>query len=189
VILRIGGVYTEDGRTVPIGQQIARIYEKQLESFFFPGDPSAGQAFVHLHDLVDVVHRVIERRRQLSPYEVFLIAEPDLVSYDELQDMIGKEIHGLEWPTIRIPKAIAKLTAWAQNKLSSEDQPIKPWMIDLADDHYPISPSRAEQLLGWRPRRRLRDTIPAMIRSLKKDPAKWYEINGLPVPETVSPQS
>ena len=38
VILRIAGVYDEDCHSVPIGQQIARIFEKQLESYFFPGD-------------------------------------------------------------------------------------------------------------------------------------------------------
>ena len=185
VILRIGGVYTEEGRTVPIAQQIARIYERQVESFFFPGDPSAGQAFVHLEDLVDLVRLAMTRRHQLAPYEVFLVAEPDLVSYDELQDLIGCEVHGKEWPTIRIPKAIAKMTAWAQEKLSGEDQFIKPWMIDLADQHYPVSPDRAEELLGWHPRRRLRDTIPDMVRKLKEGPAKWYQTNGLPLPENV----
>ena len=184
VILRIGGVYNEDGHTVPIAQQIARIYEKQFESYFFPGDPSAGQAFVHLDDLVDLVHRVIERRAQLDPYAVFLVAEPDLVTYDELQDIIGEEIHGKEWPTIRIPAIVAKMGAWAQEKLSGEDEAfIKPWMIDRADDNYPVSPARAQQLLGWAPRRRLRETIPEMIRRLKEDPAKWYSLNGIPAPE------
>lgn len=187
VILRIGGVYNEDGHTVPIAQQIARIYEKQFESYFFPGDPSAGQAFVHLDDLVDLVHRVIERRGQLSPYEVFLVAEPDVVSYDELQDIIGEEIHGREWPTFRIPKLIAKMGAWAQEKLSGEEEAfIKPWMIDLADDNYPVSPDRAQRLLGWEPRYRLRTTIPDMIRRLREDPAKWYQANGMPAPETVT---
>jgi len=187
VILRIGGVYNEDGHTVPIAQQIARIHEKQFESYFFPGDPSAGQAFVHLDDLVDLVHRVIERRKQLSPYEVFLVAEPDMVSYDDLQDIIGEEIHGKEWPTIRIPKIVAKMGAWAQEKLSGEDEAfIKPWMIDLADDSYPVSPERAQKLLGWQPRHRLRDTVPEMVRRLRQDPARWYQTNRIPLPETVS---
>jgi nucleoside-diphosphate-sugar epimerase len=134
---------------------------------------------------VDLARLVIERRCQLSPYEVFLVAEPDLVSYDELQDIIGREIHGKDWPTIRIPKVIAKMTAWAQEKFSGEEQLIKPWMIDLADQHYPVSPDLAEEILGWQPRRRLRDTIPAMVRKLKEDPAKWYETNSLPIPEKV----
>jgi nucleoside-diphosphate-sugar epimerase len=186
VILRIGGVYTEFGHAVPIAQQIARIYEKRLESYFFPGDPSAGQAFVHLDDLVDLIRRVVNRRRELSPYEVFLVAEPDVVSYDELQEIIGRETHGREWPAIRIPKVLAKMGAWVQDKLSSDEAFIQPWMIDLADQAYPVSPDRAQQLLGWLPRHRLRDTIPAMIRRLRENPEHWYETNKIPVPEAVA---
>ena len=186
VILRIGGVYNEDGHTVPIAQQIARIFEKRFESYFFPGDPSAGQAFVHLDDLVDLIHRVIESRDRLSPYEILLVAEPDLVSYDELQDIIGAEIHGEEWWTIRIPKLIAKAGAWAQEKIYGDDKTfIKPWMIDHADDNYPVSSERARELLGWEPKHRLRNTIPDMIRRLRDDPQRWYEINGIPVPENL----
>ena len=189
VILRIGGVYNEDGHTVPIAQQVVRIYEKRFESYFFPGDPSAGQAFVHLDDLVDLVHKVIESRDRLSPYEVLLVAEPDMVSYDELQDIIGEEIHGREWPTIRIPKLIAKAGAWAQEKLYGDDDSfIKPWMIDHADDNYPVSSGRARELLQWAPKRRLRSTIPDMIRRLRDNPQRWYEGNGIPVPEDLTPR-
>jgi len=184
VILRIGGVYNEDGHTVPIAQQIARIYEKRFESYFFPGNPSAAQAFVHLDDLVDLVHKVIESRHQLGPYEVLLVAEPDQVSYDDLQDIIGKEIHGAEWPTIQIPKLVAKAGAWTLDKLSGDDDSfIKPWMIDRADDHYPVSSERARELLGWVPKHRLRDTIPGMVRRLRENPQRWYELNGMSVPE------
>ncbi|MCC6589809.1 MAG: NAD(P)-dependent oxidoreductase [Bryobacterales bacterium] len=99
VILRIAGVYDENCHAVPLAQQIDRIFTKKLESYVFPGDASHGQAFVHLDDLVDVVLRAIARRRELGAYEVFLVAEPELESYEELQDQLGELIHGEEWPT------------------------------------------------------------------------------------------
>jgi nucleoside-diphosphate-sugar epimerase len=188
VILRIAGVYDDDCRAVPIAQQIDRIYQKSFESFVFPGDASHGQAFVHLADLIDLLVRTIARRRQLAPHEVFLVAEPDVVSYGELQDRLGELIHGEEWPTIRIPKAVAKAGAWAEEKLGGEgkDRPfIKPWMIDLADDHYPIDITHAKEKLGWEPRHRLGDALPEMISRLKRDPRKWYELNGLAVPKQI----
>jgi len=52
VILRIAGVYDEDCHSIPLAQHISRIYEKRLESYFFPGDADHGQPFVHLDDLV-----------------------------------------------------------------------------------------------------------------------------------------
>lgn len=180
VILRIAGVYNEDGHTVPIAQQIDRIYRKELESYFFPGDPDAGQAFIHLDDLVRMVRLAIEKRNELSRYEVFLAAEPDKMSYDELQETIGELIHGREWPTIRIPKVLAKAGAWVQNKVQGEDDSfIRPWMIDRADDDYPVNIGHARAKLGWNPRHSLRETLPAMIEKLKQDPEAWRRINGL----------
>lgn len=184
VILRISGVYNEDGHTVPIAQQIDRIVRKDPESYFFPGDPDSGQAFVHLDDLVDLIRRAIERRKQLDPYEVFLVAEPDKMTYDELQDSIGLLVHGTEdWPTIRIPKSVAKAGAWMLSKVQ-DDSFIRPWMIDLADDDYPVSIERARTKLGWDPKHSLRDTLPAMIERMTQDPVRWRKINGL---EPVTP--
>jgi nucleoside-diphosphate-sugar epimerase len=182
VILRIAGVYNEDGHTVPIAQQIDRIARKDLESYFFPGDPDAGQAYVHLDDLVDLIKRVIDRRRELPPYEVFLVAEPEKVEYDELQEEIGNLVHGREWPTLRIPKTVAKVGAWVKTKMD-EDSFIRPWMIDRADDDYPVSIDHAREVLGWNPRRRLRETLPAIVGRMKRDPEGWRRLNGLPQEE------
>ena len=189
VIHRIAGVYDETGHSLPITQHIRRIYEKQLESCLFPGDPSKGQAFIHIDDLLDCLVRTIEKRNELEPWEVFLIAEPDVMSHEELQDVIGELVHGKAWPTIRIPKAAAKAGAWIKKNLTREDAFIKPWMIDLADDHYPVDIRRARQRLSWEPQHRLRDTLPAMIHTLKSDPQQWYEINKLKPPRQVREHS
>lgn len=93
VILRVAGVYGVDTRVVPIAQQMRRIYEREFESYFFPGDATHGQAFVHLDDLIACIRLAIARRHQLGRYEVFLVAEPDVMSYAELQDRLGELIH------------------------------------------------------------------------------------------------
>jgi nucleoside-diphosphate-sugar epimerase len=184
VVLRIAGVYDEDGHSIPIGQHIARIYEKRVESYFFPGDRRHGTPYVHLEDLRACFRRVVERRRFLPGHAVFLVAEPDLMSHEDLQEAIGEGIHGKEWPTFRIPKVAAKVGAWAKGKIEGEEKTfVKPWMVDLADAHYPVAIRRAERDLGWRPHRSLRTTIPEMIRRLLDDPKGFYERNGLPLPE------
>ena len=191
VILRIAGVYDEDTHTVPIAQQIARIYEKDFQSYFFPGEASHGQAFVHLDDLVECIRLTIERRKELAEMEVFLIAEPDLMSYEELQNQIGKLLHGdEEWTTVWIPKFAAKAGAWAQNLVAGEDgQFIKPWMIDLADDNFPVSIRHAQEKLGWNPQNSLRDTLPKMVGNLKENPARWYGVNKLNLPDELKKQA
>lgn len=189
VILRIAGVYDEDCHSISIAQHISRIYEKKFESYFFPGDSDHGQAFVHLDDLITCLQRVVELRRELNN-EIFLIAEPDVMSYAELQDQLGELIHHKEWPTIRIPKVMAKAGAWAQEKIAGEEETfIKPWMVDLADAHYPVAIGHARERLGWDPKGRLRDTLPEMIGRLKQDPQRWYKTNGLSWPEDEKEES
>lgn len=178
VILRVAGVYDVDVHVVPIAQQMRRIYEKELESYFFPGEVTHGQAFVHLDDLVNCIRLTISKRGQLGPYDVFLIADPDVMSYAELQEQLGELLHGREWPTIRVPKAVAKAGAWVQDKLG-DDSFIKPWMIDLADDHYPIAIDRARRALGWNPQHHLRAMLPLMVARLQRDPEGWYRVNKL----------
>ena len=106
------------------------------------------------------------------------------MSYEELQEELGKLIHGREWTSIRIPKTVAKAGAWVEEKLAHDEQHkpfIKPWMIDLADDHYAVMIAHAHAKLDWDPRHRLRDTLPAMIEFLKQNPEEFYKENGLPV--------
>jgi nucleoside-diphosphate-sugar epimerase len=181
VLLRIAGVYDDDCTSIPIAHQIQRIYERRLTSKVFPGDTSTGQAFVHLDDVMDAVRHVVDRRRDLSPESVFLIGEGEALSYDETQRMLGWLIHqDNDWDTAQIPKAVAKAGAWVQDKIPGIEEPfIKPWMIDLADDHYQLDVSRARKMLGWQPQRTLRETLSKMVESLKADPAGFYRRNKL----------
>jgi nucleoside-diphosphate-sugar epimerase len=183
VILRVAGVYDEDGHSVPIGQQLARIYERQFESHFFPGDLDHGQSFVHVDDVVSCVRAVVEHRDRLGEHELFLVGERDVLSYGELQDELGKALHGKEWTTIRIPAPLAKAGAWLKGKAPGADPFIKPWMIDLADAHLPVSPERARERLGWEPRHSLRSTLPEMAHRMLADPAAWYRENGIEPPD------
>lgn len=177
VILRLAGVYDEQGNSIPITHQIQRIYEKTLTSYFYSGDVSHGNVFLHLDDLMTALVKTIEKRNELPDDIAINIAEPVTPSYEELQDRIGLLIHGKEWETFEIPKPLAKAGAWAQDLVS--DPFIRPWMIDRADDHYELDISRAKRLLGWEPQHNLMDTLPAMIESLKADPLAWYRKNKL----------
>lgn len=185
VILRIAGVYDEWGRAVPIAQQMKRIFEKELESYFFPGNDDHGQSMVHLDDVVSCVELVIEKRAELSGAEKFLIGEPEVMTYEELQDTIGELLHAREWPSIRIPKSVAKLGAKLKQELPKNEEFIQPWMIDLADQDYRIDISKAQQKLSWTPRHSLSETLPQIARRLVEEPSRWYEENGLPQPESV----
>lgn len=182
VMARIAGVYDDECHSIPIAHQIQRIYERQLTSRFYPGDLGRGQGFVHREDVVDAVFRMVERRAGLPPVDVFLIGEDKTVPYGELQARLGELLHGRKWVTSQIPKPLAKTGAWLQEKTHTGDPFIKPWMIDLADDHYELDITHAKEVLGWKPKHSLEETLPAMVEGLKQDPAAWYNKNKLEIP-------
>ena len=186
VNLRIAGVYTDWGKAPTIVQQIKRIYERQLESHFFPGDMSHGQAFVSLNDTVRALRAAVEHRGDLPEETAILIGEPETSSFGRMQDRLGELIHGKDWSTLRVPEVVAKAGAWVQEQagaLPGVDEPfIKPWMVPHADDHYELDIGKARQMLGWEPEDRLIDALPTMVRRLESDPAEWYERNELGEP-------
>lgn len=188
VLLRIAGVYDDRCHSIPLAHQIQRIYERWRTSRVFPGETAHGQAFLHLDDLVDAFLRLVGNRAELPPELVLLLGEPETLSYDELQHTFGRLIHDEEWETTQIPKAMAKAGAWIQGELPLIEEPfIKPWMIDLADDHYALNITRARMMLAthsitWEPKRSLRETLPLMIATLKADPLQWYRENKLEPP-------
>ena len=177
VMLRIAGTYTDTGSSIPINNHIKRIYEKQITSHFFPGDVSHGNPYIHLDDLIGAMAKVIEKRKTLPEELVLNIGEEETLSFEYLQKTIGKLLHGKEWKTYRIPKFVAKFGAKVQDIFG--DPFIKPWMIDMADDHMELDMTLAKKMLDWQPEHSLRETLPKMISSLRANPDHWYKINRL----------
>lgn len=192
VLLHLAGVYDERVAVPTLAQQIARIYERNFQSHLYSGDPLVGQSMLHKADMVDAFRRTIDRRVQLPPDVTMLIGEPDAVGYDVLQDEIGRLIHGeKEWTTLEVPKGVAKLGAWAQEKLEplvpdaidqGETPFIRPFMVEMADDHYALDIGLARKLFGWQPAHDLLSELPKLITALKAAPLGWYEANDVPAP-------
>jgi UDP-glucose 4-epimerase len=184
VNLRIAGCYDDHCNCVPISQHISRIYGVEMTSFLFPGDSSNGVPYVHFDDLIDHIAILIQKRKELSKEEAFLCCEEDSVSYRDLQTMIGQGLYGWKkWPMIRCPKWFAKFGAWMMGLNPFGPAPfIKPWMVDLADDNYEFTMEKSRKVLGWSPKKSLRETLPKMLEDLKKDPLAWYKRHGIPAP-------
>lgn len=180
MIFRIAGVYDDHCHSIPISHQIQRIFENQLESRFYSGSVKHGSSFVHMEDLVEAIVLAVEKRKRLPSELALLIGEPRTLSYDELQRSIARNLGKKEFKTWRVPKLIAKMGAWMMGLIPFSPVPfIKPWMIDLADDHYEMDISRAEKYLGWTPKHNLQDTLPKMIAELEQNPQAWYKANQL----------
>ena len=191
-LLHLAGLYDGESAVPTLSHQIARIYERGLKSRVYAGDMRAGQSMIHREDLMDLLVRVIERRADLPRRVTILAGEPDPMSYRELQDAIARLVHGTDrWRTFTLPAPLAKLGAFAQvqaepaipDAFDRGEKPfIRPFMVDMASDHYALDVARAERLLGWEPRHDLRRDLAALVGSLEDDPAAWYRRQGITPP-------
>lgn len=199
VHLRLAGVYDERSLVPTMAQQFARIYERDLQSYFYSGSTLVGQAMLHREDMLDAFRRTIDHRHTLPPDTAILIGEADAMGYDALQDRLGLLMHGVDdWTTVQVPKSVAAAGLWAQTKLEplipdaidkGEAPFVRPFMAEMADDHYALDTRRARDLLGWEPRHSFKDALPRLVQSLKDDPPGWYLRNGVTPPEWVSAAS
>lgn len=192
-LLRLAGVYDDKTCVPTLSHQIARIYERNIKSHLYAGDTAVGQACLHKDDMIDAFHRTIDRRKKLPQHNEILIGEDRCESYEAIQNRVGELLYGSEeWETIRVPAPVAKAGAWAEEKAEplipddfdkGEKPFIRPFMIDLANDHYELDISRAREQLDWKPGHQLFDGLKTLVENLKKDPRGWYEANGITPPD------
>lgn len=184
VILQIAGCYDDKCHCIPLANQIQRIYEKQYISRLYPGDITHGNPFLHFDDLAEAIWLAVEKRAVLPSEIKLLIGENKTMSYDEIQREISSQLGEAEFTTFQIPKWLAKIGAWTLNHTPFvQTSFVKPWMIDLANDHYALDISQAHDELGWWPKNFVGDVIPKMIQSLKSNPYEWYKTNQLAMPK------
>ncbi|HKK18087.1 MAG TPA: NAD(P)-dependent oxidoreductase [Opitutales bacterium] len=182
VLARLAGVYSDQCDSIPIAHQIQRIYERQMTGKVYPGDLDKGQPFLHIEDLVDAFEKMVDRRADLPPELTVNIGEDKTFGYGEIQKRLGRLIHDEEWETRKVPKPIAKTGAWVEEQVPGHDPFIKPWMVDLTEDHMELDISCAKNQLGWEPRHDLLDTFPQIVEYLKADPVDFYKHNKLEMP-------
>ena len=199
VNLRLAGVYDDQSLVPTMAQQFARIYERDMQSYFYSGSTLVGQAMLHRDDMLDAFRRTIDRRRALGSETAILVGEADAIGYDALQDRLGALMHGVDdWPTLQVPKSLAAAGLWAQARLEpvipdaidkGQAPFVRPFMAEMADDHYALNTRRARDLLGWEPHHSFKDELPRLVQSLKDDPPGWYRRNGVTPPHWVTAAS
>jgi nucleoside-diphosphate-sugar epimerase/uncharacterized membrane protein len=199
VLLRLAGLYDEWTAAPTLSHQIARIYQWTPKSRLFAGNLDAGQAMIHREDTMALFRSVVDRREALPKRCEILAGEDHVMSYGALQQEIGELVHGVKrWRTHKVPAQLARLGAWIEEKSEpvmpddfdyGEKPFIRPFMIDMASDHYALDTTRARELLGWKAERRIEDELPATVERLKSDPLRWYRENAITPPHWLTEAS
>ena len=67
VILRLAEVYDEHPMVLTLAQQMARVYERDLQSHLYSGNPLVGQSALHRDDTLEAQRRCVDQRAVLPP--------------------------------------------------------------------------------------------------------------------------
>ncbi len=186
VVMRIAGVYDDDCHSIPISNQIQRIYEKSFTAHFFPGNMDCGASFIHMNDLVDILEKAVDMRNEIPKHLTVLIGEDKALSTRFLQKEISTALFGKKIWMMRVPKSFAWLGAWFLCHIPFKKKPfIRPWMISLADEHYDLNISKAKKIFNWEPKNKLEDCLKSMCKDLQKNPINWYGKNNLKMPKSL----
>ena len=190
VVMRISGVYDDDCHSIPISNQIQRIYEKSFTAHFFPGDMSHGASFMHMDDVVSILIKAVDKRKELPEQVTVLVGEEKTLSTRYLQNKISNELFGKNIWMMRLPRFVAWLGAWAQCHMPFMAKPfIRPWMIRLADEHFELDISLAKKLFDFEVQHDLDSLLGHMCKDLLDDPVAWYKKNSLKIPKHMKKMS
>ncbi|MGR3466496.1 MAG: NAD-dependent epimerase/dehydratase family protein, partial [Shimia sp.] len=92
--LHLAGLYDDTTAVPTLAHQIARIYERGPMARLYAGDLSAGQALIHLEDMLDAFEAAIDRRQNIPDDTVILVGEEKALSFDAIQERLGELLHG-----------------------------------------------------------------------------------------------
>ena len=135
---------------------------------------------MHIEDVLDAFEKAIVMSNEIATGSIFTLSEDDYVSIKELYGLIFFEIYGKKSNFIHLPKWFVYYTVYAINKfyfILGKDFFFRPWMINFADEKYCFDIESVKRELKWQPRFLLKKYIQVIIKKLKDNPERWFEIN------------
>jgi len=177
VELVLAGVYSDFCELVPLFQSIERIRLGSFQSWFFPGRTDRGLTYVHIDDVTEAFRCALRSSYPKSTaVERLLVGEASPVTNQTIFDSASAAFSRSSVPKLRVPPGLAALGAGIIT-LFSRDNFVQPWMPKFAEEHFEFDLSRTEQVLGWKPTKRLLDTLPTMLSLASNDTNEWLTRN------------
>ncbi len=179
-IFRLSAVYSRDCRSIPLANQIAFILKRSFGYRILPGKGIGGISYVHIEDVLDAFEDSMLMADKIPSGSIVILSEENLISNNELCNIIHREIYGNNLNLIHLPVWIVWLCIYAASNfhlLTGRSYFFKPWMLKLTDKKYRFNIDKAKRTLKWQPRFKLEQCLKIMIRNLKDNPRKWFSIN------------
>jgi nucleoside-diphosphate-sugar epimerase len=138
--------------------------------------------YLHVHDVVTFLRRVLEAGPDLTPGEVLIASGDGAVSHRELFSTTTLAYEGKRRDPRYVPKPMCRAGLWGLDVLGRVlgQRPFeRPWMASYIDQEMRVDSAMTRRLLNWNPRPRLGllRRVPFLIEHLKTDPHEWIARN------------
>ncbi len=179
VVIRIGGVFSDWCELPPLYSLIRLWNQPDPFGRCIPGRGQTGFPYIHRHELVRFVRRVIEKKASLSRHEVLFASEDGCTCHADL----FRPIRRLCGPSrslkpIYVPPVLAAAFLYlklAVNGLLARTTYEQPWMLAYIDRPLRVDTSCTRQKLDWKPREdhTILNRLPVVMENFRRHPRHW----------------
>ncbi|MGR3293603.1 MAG: NAD-dependent epimerase/dehydratase family protein [Candidatus Scalindua sp.] len=181
-IFRLSAVYSQDCMSIPLANQIAFIWKRCFGHRILPGKGEGGISYVHIDDVLDAFEKSMLMAKEIPSGSMMILSEENLLSNNELCDLISREIYGKHLSLIHLPGWVVWICIYVVSNvysLTGRRYFFKPWMLKLTDKKYRFDIDKARKTLKWQPRFQLESYMVIIIKNLKSNTSRWCATNNI----------
>ena len=183
IVLRIGGVFSDWCELPPLYSLIRLWSRRSPIGRCVPGLGNSGFPYIHRHELVQMVRRIVSLDDELDEFETFFGSENGCTSHNQLFPVIRKENgYGVHSSPIHVPPILANWQMsgkYVWNILRRKKTYERPWMLHYVDRPIRVDNTRTRERLHWTPHPdfSVLNRLPVIIRNFKTDRNLWEARN------------
>ncbi|GBC61487.1 NAD(P)-dependent oxidoreductase [Desulfonema ishimotonii] len=181
VILRLGGVFSDWCELPPLYSVMRMWSQPFLTGRMVVGKGRSGFPYIHRHDVVRIVRRIIEKEDGLRHFESFFASQQGCTCHQDLFPVI-RRLCGRSAEPVFVPPAFARLALYGKyglNRVLRKKTYERTWMIDYVDRPLVVDTAYTRRRLDWTPTPRLEilARLPVLMHNFKNHRRTWEARN------------
>jgi nucleoside-diphosphate-sugar epimerase len=183
VALRLGGIFSDWCELPPLYSLIKLWSKRNIIGRMIPGKGNSGFPYLHRHELVRIVRRIIEKINNLDRFDILFASEDGCTRYKDLfpfirctseKNQLGKPIH--------ISPALTRMALFGKyylNLVLKKKTYERSWMINYIDHPLVVDTTYSRKKLDWRPNSvfYILKRLPLIMNHFSNQRSEWEKRN------------